>query len=200
MKKLFLIASFIVLGTTATQAQDYWNFGIKGGANFATIANEDGENPDGRTSFNVGAMVEIPVSDKFSIQPEVLYSAQGATLASFDEDNTFDVDDNVDYQLDYIQVPVLAKIYLVEGLSVQVGPSFNFLANEEIDFDPTSDSGDIDIEDGANGFEFGGAVGLEYKFANGFLIQGRYTRGFSEIYDNADGRNSVVQAGIGFMF
>ena len=103
MKKLFLIASFIVLGTTATQAQDYWNFGIKGGANFATIANEDGENPDGRTSFNVGAMVEIPVSDKFSIQPEVLYG---------------NINDG-----SVLYIPVLFKYYISEsGFNLMAGP------------------------------------------------------------------------------
>ena len=200
MKKLFLIASFMVLGGAAAQAQDAFHFGAKGGVNFANLAGDDAADQESRTSFYAGLVAELPVSEMFSIQPEVIYSAQGSTIAAIDEDNTFDVDDNIEYQLDYIQVPLLAKIYLADGLSIQAGPSFNFLVSEEIDFQPTSSSGDIDIEDGANDFEFGTAAGLEYQFDNGFFIQGRYTRGFTRIYDNVNAYNYAIQAGVGYVF
>ena len=201
MKKLFLIASFMVLGGAAAQAQDAFHFGAKGGVNFANIAGDDAADQESRTSFYAGLVAELPISEMFSIQPEVIYSAQGSTIAAIDEDNTFDVDDNVEYQLDYVSVPVLAKIYLVDGLSVQAGPTFNFKVNEEIDYQPTQDGGDIDNPyPGAQDFEFGGAAGLEYKFNNGFFIQGRYTYGFSETFEDLDIHNSVWQAGVGFMF
>ncbi|MEC8884350.1 MAG: PorT family protein, partial [Bacteroidota bacterium] len=61
-------------------------------------------------------------------------------------------------------------------------------------------SGDIDIEDGANNFEFGTAAGLEYQFDNGLFIQGRYTRGFTKIYDDVSAYNYAIQAGVGFVF
>ena len=182
MKKLLLIAGFIALGTTATQAQEKFQFGVKAGLNFANIAGDDSRDQDSRTAFNAGLVAEIPISEGFSFQPEVIYSAQGSTIAAIDEDNFLDIDDNIEYQLDYIQVPLLAKIYLVDGLSLQAGPSLNFLVNEEVDYKPTSNGGDINIVDGANDFELGTAAGLEYKFNNGLFIQGRYTRGFTKIY------------------
>ncbi|RXG30751.1 Outer membrane protein beta-barrel domain-containing protein [Leeuwenhoekiella marinoflava DSM 3653] len=200
MKKLILIASFIALGTTAAKAQDTFHFGVKGGVNFANIAGDDSRDQDSRTSFYAGLVAELPISEMFSIQPEVIYSAQGSTIATIDQDNVFDVDDNTEYQLDYIQVPLMAKIYLADGLSLQAGPSFNFLVNEEIDYQPTSSSGEIDIVDGANDFEFGTAAGLEYQFDNGLFIQGRYTRGFTKIYDNVSAYNYAIQAGVGFVF
>tara|TARA_R110002020_G_scaffold42212_8_gene123969 strand:- start:1467 stop:2066 length:600 start_codon:yes stop_codon:yes gene_type:complete len=199
MKKLIVLAGIFILGTGAMQAQEFIQFGAKGGVNFSTITGDDFDSPDSRTSFNVGLLAEIPVSDRFSVQPEVLYSGQGFDAARFDQDNAFDNDENIEYQLDYIQVPVLAKIYLVEGLSAQVGPSFNFKVNEEIDSQPNDDAGDIDL-DSAKDFEFGGAAGLEYKFNNGFLIQGRYTYGFSETFEDSDAHNSLFQLGVGFMF
>lgn len=201
MKKIVLLAAFIVGGIGAMNAQEMFQFGVKGGANFASITNGNDayDNESGRTSFNIGVLAEIPVSEKFSIQPEVLYSAQGATLISRDEDNIFDTDENVEYQLDYIQVPVLAKVYLVDGLNFQVGPSFNFKANEEIDYAPQDDGGDVNLDE-AKSFDMGAAAGLEYKFNNGFFINGRYTYGFTELYDNSDLHNSVIQAGVGFMF
>jgi len=205
MKKSILIIALVLFGATTMSAQEAWNFGIKGGVNFANFTGDDFSSDNSRTSFNVGLLAEIPLADRFSIQPEVMYSGQGFDFYERDQDNIFDTDDNVEYQVDYINVPVLAKIYLVDGLSVQAGPSFNFKVNEEIDYQPTQDGGDIDT-DLARDFEFGGVAGLEYKFNNGFFIQGRYNYGFSKLYKDdsalgdSDIHNSVWQAGIGFMF
>lgn len=200
MKKLVLIASFIALGTTASFAQSAARFGVKAGLNVSNITGSDSRDQDSRLSFNGGLVAELPVSDRFSIQPEVIYSAQGSTIAAIDEDNFLDIDENVEYQLDYVKVPLLAKIYLSDGLSLQAGPSFNFLVNEEIDYQPVSNGGDVNIVNGANTFELGTAAGLEYQFDSGFFIQGRYTRGFSRIYDNVNAYNYAVQAGVGYTF
>ena len=48
--------------------------------------------------------------------------------------------------------------------------------------------------------DFGAAVGAGYKFDNGFFLDARYNRGFSELYEGSDARNSVINLGIGFMF
>lgn len=199
MKKSILIIALVLFGTTTMSAQEKWNFGVKGGVNFATITGDGFDSPDSRTSFNAGLLAEIPIADRFSIQPEVLYSGQGFDAEEIDQDNVFDNDDNVEYQVDYISVPLLAKFYLVDGLSIQAGPSFNFKVNEELDYEPNSDGGDFD-GDRFEDFDFGGAAGLEYKFNNGFFIQGRYTYGFSKMIDDEDVHNSVFQAGVGFMF
>lgn len=201
MKRTFLLFTIALLGFgVSSNAQEAWDFGIKGGVNFSTVTGDYFENPDSRTAFNIGLIAEIPIADRLSIQPEVLYSAQGYDFASIDEDNVFDTDDNIEYQLDYIQVPVLVKMYLVGGLSLQAGPSFNFNVNEEIDFEPTENGGDIDLSDQVKDFEFGAAAGLEYKFNNGFLIQGRYMYGVTEVSEGSEAHNSVIQAGIGYVF
>ncbi|MCC4213247.1 porin family protein [Leeuwenhoekiella parthenopeia] len=200
MKKLVLMAGLIALGTTATFAQSAYRFGVKAGLNVSNITGSDSRDQDTRLSFNGGLVAELPISEKFSFQPEVIYSAQGSTIAAIDEDNFLDIDENIEYQLDYIQVPLLAKIYLVDGLSLQAGPSINFLVNEEVDYQPVSNGGDVNIVDGANTFELGTAAGLEYQFDSGFFIQGRYTRGFTRIYDNVNAYNYAVQAGVGYVF
>jgi len=199
MKKSILIIAMVLFGANTVSAQEYWNFGVKGGVNFSTVTGDYFDSPDSRTGFNIGVLAEIPLADRFSIQPEVLYSAQGFTEASVDQANFADVDDNVEYQLDYVQVPVLAKFYLVEGLSLQAGPSFNFLVNEELDYQPLDDDGEVALNN-AQDFEFGGAAGLEYKFNNGFFIQGRYTYGFTDVIEDTDINNSAIQAGIGYSF
>jgi len=129
MKKSFLLVGIALLSLGGLNAQEYVMFGVKGGINSSTFSGDgfgDFDNPDSRTSFNLGLLAEIPVSDKFSVQPEVLYSGQGYDIVSRDNAN------DVEYQLDYINVPVLAKYYLVDGLSLEAGPQIGFLVNSEI--------------------------------------------------------------------
>jgi len=195
MKKIVVFA--IILATGASAMAQSWTdkvqVGIKGGLNFATVAGDDFESPDGRTSFYGGLLAEIPVNDIFSFQPEVFYSGQG-----------FDITDNPDevdaaYQVDYIQIPVLLKVYLIDGLNIHAGPQFGFKVNEEVDFDPNADGGDIDT-DAVKDFDFQLTTGVEYKFAGSVFIQARYSYGFSEMIENIDVHNSYISAGIGFMF
>ena len=200
MKKSILIIAIAILGFgSSANAQESWNFGIKGGLNFSTITGDYFNSPETRTGLNFGLLAEIPLSDKFSIQPEVLYSAQGYDFASIDEDNIFDNDDNIEYQVDYISVPVLAEYYVIDGLSIQAGPSFNFKVNEELDYQPLEDAGDLD-KDRFDSFGLNGVAGLEYKFNNGLFLNGRYNYGFTEVFEGSDAHNSVWQVGLGYMF
>jgi opacity protein-like surface antigen len=195
MKKVLTLLILITAGSSlfAQSWSDKFQFGIKGGANFATVAGDDFDSPDSRTSFYAGLVAEAPLTEALSIQPEVFYSGQG-----------FDLNDNSDgtdaeYQIDYIQVPILLKVYLVDGLNIQAGPQFGFKVNEEVEFQPTNDGGDIDT-DAVRDFDFQLTSGLEYKFAESFFIQARYTYGFSELIEDTDVHNSYFSAGIGYMF
>ena len=184
-------------------------FGVKGGVNISTLTSDDFDDPDSRTSFNAGVFLEIPLNDRFSIQPEVLYSEQGFTIKQNDQDNLFDTDENYEYQLSYIQVPIMAKVYLVKGLNIEVGPQFGFKVNEEFDFQPTTDDGDIEIEDEDSyikDFDTSVAFGAGYKFDNGLFFNARYTLGLTNIFEDntilgdVDAKNAVWQFGLGFAF
>ncbi|HIB36971.1 porin family protein [Mesonia sp.] len=208
MKKVILsslLGLFAIIGAKAQADSDLVQIGVKGGVNFANLTGDDIGDTKTRTSFNAGFVAEIPISERFSIQPEVLYSGQGFDIEEIDQNNEFDTDDNVEAQLDYIQIPLLAKIYLVKGLNIQAGPQIGFLINEEIDYQPTDDAGDIDT-DVAEDIDFSLAAGVEYKFDGGFFLQGRYNYGFtnvfkeSDLFGDPDIKNSVFQVGVGFMF
>lgn len=170
------------------------SFGVKGGVNFATISGNDIDSPESRTSFHVGVVAEFPLADIFSIQAEALYSGQG-----FDFDFDGPDGDKAELQLDYINVPVLAKVYVTKGLSIEAGPQFSFLINEEVDLNPNSDDGDFDMDE-AETFEFGVAAGLTFQTEMGLFATGRYNVGLTEIYKDVDAKNSVFQLGIGYKF
>ncbi len=201
MKNLIVLAIITVFGiSTSATAQEYVYFGVKGGVNFTNMTSDGFEDNNSRTGFNIGLLSEIPVSEKFSVQPEVLYSTQGTEAEQVIGGET----SSGEYNLDYIQVPVLAKLYLIDGLSLELGPSFNFLVDEEIAFDTPIGDGNADAEYGST-FEFGGAVGASYKFNNGFFASARYTQGFTDAFDSENWdedavNNNGFQLGVGLMF
>lgn len=206
MKSLKIFATAIVFASALTaNAQseaDNTNdmspsFGIKGGVNFATVTGDDFDSPDMRTSFHVGAVAEFPLADMFSLQAEGVYSSKG--FKSNIDGGIIGGDGDIEYQLDYIDVPVLAKIYVTKGLSFEVGPQFSFLVNEEIDSDPTDDPGDLETNEAEN-FDFGVAGGLTFQTDMGLFATGRYTYGMTEIIEDSDAHNSVFQVSIGYKF
>lgn len=204
MKRLIKLfsAGILMIGAITTanaQSSDALtpSFGIKGGVNFATVSGDDFDSPDSRTSFHVGLLAEFPLTEMFSLQAEALYSGQG--FESDLDGEIFGGEGKVEYQLDYINVPVLAKVYILDGLSIEAGPQFGFKVNEEIDANANADDGDLNLDE-AEDFDFGVAAGITFETPMGLFATGRYTQGFTDIVNNRDVKNSVFQIGVGYKF
>ena len=91
-----------VFGFTHVNAQDV-EFGAKIGANFGSIYGDNTENIDPILSIiNFGFYAEIPLNEKFSFQPELMYSIQG-----------FSVDDKIT-RLNYLNLPLMGKYYFTK--------------------------------------------------------------------------------------
>ncbi|PZD79697.1 porin family protein [Mesonia sp. K7] len=201
MRKLILAVTFVTASIFTANAQadsDLVQIGLKGGVNLATVTSDEDsfDEPKSRTSFNLGFVAEVPYSNRFSLQGEVLYSGQGFEIEEINVEG-----ENAEYQLGYIQIPVLAKLYLIEGLNIYAGPQIGFQVSEKIKIGDD----EIDVEDNpfleeSEDIDFGAAVGAGYKFDNGFFLDARYNRGFSELFESSDARNSVISLGVGFMF
>ncbi|MEL0644823.1 porin family protein [Olleya sp. Ti.3.14] len=209
MKKLFTIAAVAVLGMTGVNAQDI-NFGAKAGVNFATVGG-DIEDVDARTSFHVGAVAEIMISDKFSVQPELMYSSQGFGSEYSDEILGTTVNYEETLKLDYINLPVMAKYYVTEGLSIEAGPQIGFLMSADYEFEASaggdSESESEDAKDDFKSIDFGFGAGIGYKLDNGLNFSARYTLGLANIAEDAEEgesdfsiQNNVFQVSVGFFF
>lgn len=206
MKKLVLCAAIAVFASWSVNAQEV-KFGVKAGLNLASISGDETEDLDGRTSFHIGGVAEIMITDKFSFQPELLYSAQGAKSTYEDQ---FEKEEAT-IKLDYINLPLMAKYYVAEGFSIEAGPQIGFLMNAEADYDyidkedpQFSESGSEDIKDEIKGIDFGFNLGLGYKLESGLNFGARYNLGLSDLWDFDNGgiknQNSVIQISVGYMF
>jgi len=187
MKKTILVTVLLLALSFGMQAQ-LVRFGIKGGINYANQSgtnitiNSGNYDTEAITSYHAGLVAEIKLLDSFSIQPELLYSTQGATYkyAATEFKN----------ELGYLSIPVLAKINLNKVFSLELGPQASFLLSERNNFS---------VND-ANTFDFAIVGGLSLNITKHFFIQGRYGLGLTDASKDAEVKNSVVQVSAGIMF
>ncbi len=185
IKKLCIaLVSFAFIGTIKAQEV---KFGVKTGMNISSINGNNVNNLDSRTGFVIGATAEIPLTEKFSLQPELLYSAQGAQLR-----------DSFKYDLNYMALPVMAKYYIAEGFSVEAGPQFSFLIKDQIV--PVNQYGAETQNTDAANFDLAANLGFGYQFKNGIFFQTRYNLGLVAISENPDIKNGAFQMALGFQF
>lgn len=196
-KQLLILVAVIGLGFSAN-AQDEKKsgsgmsgevkFGPKAGMNIASLTEDGAKSLIG---FHVGGFAEIMISDKFAVQPEVLYSMQGAKYKVEGVD--------VDFNLDYISIPVMAKYFAAEGFSIEAGPQISFVTRAEM-----SGAGEtVDVKDFANSTDFGLNFGLGYSLPMGVMFSGRYNLGLSDTVKDNPGdavKNSVFQLSVGYKF
>lgn len=185
MKKLILCAAIAAFGLSNVNAQEV-KFGAKAGVNFASLSGDDADGLDGRTSFHIGGVVNIGISEKFAVQPELVYSSQGFTFSESGVDVTG--------KLDYINLPVLADFTVANGFSIQAGPQVGFNITDKVEAEGESESLD------AESIDFGAAFGAQYKMETGLFFQARYSLGFSEVIKDVDVKNNVISLSVGYMF
>lgn len=77
MKNLILLFTLIIFTGSTVNAQEFIYFGVKGGLNLTTMNSRNFSDNNGRTGYHLGLLVEIPLGNRFSLQPEILYSTQG---------------------------------------------------------------------------------------------------------------------------
>jgi len=125
---------------------------------------------------------------------------------------TFNFSEETNIKLDYINIPVLAKYYFNESLSLHAGPQIGFLisAEEEYEYSESgggqsvSESETIDAKDFYSSIDLGLALGAEYELDMGVFFGARYTLGLSNIIDTEEDdfsvQNNVIQVSVGYKF
>jgi len=185
-KLLLLLLVSCSLATANAQIQ----FGLKVGANFATVTGSDATGAKSTIGFNGGVMGKIPLTDMLSLQPEIVYSGQGAK-ADDGSGGTATV------HLNYINVPVLLTYTLSEGVFFQLGPQVGFLMSAK-----ASEGGNsVDIKSAYKSTDFGLAVGAGYLASGNIGINARYNLGLANIGNGNPGslKNSVIQVGLFYL-
>lgn len=186
-------------------------FGLRASANLASLEVDDDYNAtnystNSKTSFQVGAFVNIPLGGALRVQPEVSYVGQGSKVNGNFVSNPLG---QGRYELDfhYIAVPIMLQLQSASGLFIEVGPQAGFLlkAQEE----QSNAKVDLKDRDLVRTTDFGAAAGIGYLSRVGLGLNARYVHGFSNVFnsDNAPSgtedreiSNRGVQIGLVYHF
>ena len=169
---LFLLLGFVFSYHYAQKI----DFGPKLGANFATFG--DLSDFDNEIGFVGGVFLNLKFSN-FSIQPELIYSHQG-------EDFEFD-----QFDLEYINIPVALKFYVLGSFNLQLGPQFGFLINDNI-IDDVVDGIETETFD-LNAF---GGVGIDLPLR--LSLDARYIFDISDNFTEARFNEGFFNLTLGF--
>jgi len=197
MKKVLFAAlmMFSSVGAFAQHAVGSFNLQPKIGVSIANLT--DIKDSDPRVGLVAGVEGEYQVSDIFSISAGALYSMQGAksTISALGQSATATT------KLDYINVPIMANVYVVKGLAVKLGiqPGFKVSSTKKTDTSSLVGTGTTSHDIKAQSVDFSIPVGVSYEYSN-FQLDARYNWGLTKVFENGKDKNSVFQITLGYKF
>lgn len=199
MKKTILLSTMVLASTAAFAQREVGKFTAhpKMGINLANLIDPDGTD-NIRMGLVIGGELEYQVAKIFSVSLGALYSQQGAkTTADIDTDYGIWSGD-VTLRLDYINIPVLANVYLAKGFAIKAGiqPCFKINSAVKVKVDGTSITTSVS---GVKRVDFAIPVGLSYEYGN-LVLDTRYNMGITKIVDTDKLYNIVVQMTMGYKF
>lgn len=183
MKKLLLVAVMVLTSamTFAQQKEGTLTIQPKIGLNIASLTDFDDSDP--RFGVVAGAEFMYQATDMVGLSFGALYSMQGA---KYDKATT---------KLDYINIPILANVYVAPGFAVKLGLQPGFNVNSKVKVKGNGGAVEADLD--AKTVDLSIPIGLSYEF-NNFVIDGRYNWGVTKVAKNDDSKNSVFQITLGY--
>ena len=227
MRRLFLLSLF-VLSVFAVQAQPKWGTWSvvpHVGVSFANLTNDAVHVADDRIShsqtrigFSGGADVYYQLTDKLALSGGVAYTQAGCNFKDIPADlsaRSGTVFHDSYFNLGYVDVPLLAHVYVSKGLAFSLGcqPSFLTKATAHAEMQDYETDGKGGIKYDKNEVSEGSAkhwykktafaipVGISYEYEN-VMLTARYNIGLSKVYDHdiGDSKNKIITVSVGYKF
>ncbi|MCB6229727.1 porin family protein [Flavobacterium psychrophilum] len=208
MKKVLLTA-IAVFAFGFANAQEV-KFGAKAALDVSTLSDSESKALIG---FQVGGFAEIKLTDKFALQPELLFSTQGGKFEDSENYYGFNTTTKVTTRLNYINLPIMAKYFATEKLSFEFGPQVGFLvsANSKIENSSTfmgkteTTNRDVDVKSSVTSTTFGLNVGAGFDVTKNINVGLRYNLGLTKVNKNSisgesDTKNNVFSLSLGYKF
>ena len=176
---------------TSAESSMHAKFGIKGGINLTNLYSDNFSDNHLKAGFNAGVFSKIPVTQGFSIQPELLYSLKGSKT---DYNNFVQGSGQYRFNLGYLELPLLAVVNLTKNFSIHAGGYGAYLTNANIK--DVNNNGTIknitDLNaDNFNRWDFGLAGGVGFDIEN-FMIGARYNYGLTNIGKSGNASGDVL--------
>lgn len=219
MKKMMMMLVMATAALTASAQNEVGQLTLqpKIGLNLANLTNvevisnsftHETESGNMKGDFAFGVEAEYGITEKFSVAAGILYSRQGTDFGTLKiyggpGGSVSEGWDKNQYNLAYLNIPVVANLYFAKGWAIKAGiqPGFLLSAKHKVDGIGATESYDIDYKDASKTFDLSIPLGLSYEF-NNIVIDGRYNLGLTKVNKNGDdsNKNSVIQITVGYKF
>lgn len=168
-----------------------------------------------RSGANVGLGAEYLFPNEIAaVETGVYYAMQGAYIKGTVAGHyltTFQKND-------YLNIPVLAKAYVYNGINVFVGPQFSFNVKDKITMEyGGKELGKVNTTDFVENFDLAIMMGVGYQFESGLFVNANYNLGLLAVFkedeftitgenaahtitDGLSTRNRVFQISAGWRF
>lgn len=190
MKKISLF--FCTLFLTATIFAQNSSIGLKAGVNISNLDNS-GFDMGSKVGFHGGLLAHVHIAPSLALQPEVVYSDQGAKYTIQGTEHSL--------SLGYINIPLQLQYMFNNGFRLQTGPQVGFLASVKDKITSNHTATDFFSSQDFKSVDFSWSAGLGYLGASGLGVDGRYNFGISNINNNGSNviKNNVFQLGLFYM-
>lgn len=204
-KMFTLLCSIVVLSVVLHQevnAQITAKAGIKGGLNVSNLYLEDVSDENARIGTHMGLFAQFSPAGRMALQTELLFSTKGSVAQYYGV-----VDQEVKYNLSYLDLPVLAVFKVGETVEVHAGGYASYLMGANISYQGDLANGSDQIDkDNLKSFDYGLALGVGIN-VGAVQIGARYNYGLVEIADSdtarallGNSKNSCAQLFAAFAF
>jgi hypothetical protein len=187
--KFFYVAVIATLFSLAVNqqvvAQSFGRAGIKGGLNASNLYIDNVNDQNARLGFNVGLYGQILSSDAFALQLELLYSTKGSKAQYGGT-----VNQEIKYNLNYLDLPVLAVFKIGEVVEIHAGGYASYLLNADVTYSGLVNGVDKINSDNLKSFDYGLSGGLGINFGS-VQVGARYNYGLVEIA-NSNSAKSIL--------
>lgn len=183
MHKNYIVKKFLfigILGLISIYTSAQFSVGVEGGMGFTGLSGKMFDTTL-KNGFQGGLITELQLPILLGVEMDVKYAQKGAKGVESK------------YKLEYIDVPILLKLYTIKVFSLQLGPQYSFLLNAR--------NGDVKINDSFKKGDVSALIGLGFdlKRLHGNV---RYNIGLRNISNENDGRvrNRGFEVSLGYWF
>ncbi len=158
-------------------------FGVKGGLNYTALAVDASNSESARSGFHVGFFGRTSPSNKLGVQAELLYSLKGS---SNEYSALFGwVQQTVDLNLNYLELPILASLRVGEIVDLQAGAYAAYLVSASADVTGTIVNETVELDhDDFNALDLGLVVGVAFNIGPHVQTGVRYAHGLVNVANN----------------
>nr|WP_262486476.1 porin family protein [Flavobacterium saliperosum] len=200
-----VVAVLCFFGLTQMNAQVSFRPGVKAGLNVShfTQTNRTDEKFNSKTDFYAGVFGALKLTKVYTLQPELVYTRQGAEREYFDQDNRRRTED---LDVSYLSIGVANK-FTFKSFNFQVGPTIDIKVNDSHK-EIAPNSGNPSYYEFNNnpytGIDFAFFAGVGYDFTKNFGVEARIKKGIIPVNDSWDYdenyTNVVFQVGATYTF